>query len=235
MRLGLLASGRGSNAEAILESIRSGRLPMEPALLVCDRPGAGVIEVAQRFGVPLRLLPRADFPSRLAQQSTIRDALLGAAVDVVALAGFGAILLPLVVQPFEGRILNIHPSLLPAFAGLVAPEPQAAALRRGVTLAGCTVHLVTEEVDGGPILAQAAVPVLPDDTVETLSARILVEEHRLYPEVLGWFAEGRVRIVDGRVRLESSGSGLVDHGSRHADSGTRLSSSATRLGGDVPS
>jgi phosphoribosylglycinamide formyltransferase-1 len=229
----MLASGRGSNAEAILESIRSGRLPMEPALLVCDRPGAGVIEVAQRFGVPFSLLPRADFPSRLAQQSAIRDALLGYGVEVVALAGFGAVLLPIVVQPFAGRILNIHPSLLPAFAGLVAPEPQAAALRRGVTLAGCTVHLVTEEVDGGPILAQAAVPVLPDDSVETLAARILVEEHRLYPQVLGWFAEGRVRIVDGRLHLEDSGAGLVDHGTRFVGSGTRLRSSATRLEGDV--
>jgi phosphoribosylglycinamide formyltransferase-1 len=189
LRLGLLASGRGSNAEAILEAIRDGRLPMTAALLVCDRPGAAAIAVAGRHGVPISLLPRADFTSREAQQTAIRDALLEHGVDVVALAGFGAILLPLVLQPFRGRILNIHPSLLPAFAGLVAPEPQAAALRAGVAQSGCTVHLVTEDVDAGPILGQSSVPVLPDDSVETLSARILAEEHHLYPEVLRRFAE----------------------------------------------
>lgn len=189
MRLGLLASGRGSNAAAILEAIRDGRLPMTAALLVCDRPGAGAIAVALRYGVPVRLLPRTDFASREAQQTAIRDALVAHTVDVVALAGFGAILLPVVLLRFEGRILNIHPSLLPAFAGLVAPEPQAAALRAGVERSGCTVHLVTEDVDAGPILGQASVPVLPDDSVETLSARILAEEHRLYPEVLRRFAE----------------------------------------------
>ena len=123
----------------------------------------------------------------------------------MALAGFAAILEPVVVDAFEGRILNIHPSLLPAFAGTVAPEPQAAALRAGVKLAGCTVHVVTNEVDAGPIVAQAAVPVLPDDTVESLAARILVEEHRLYPAVLQWFAEGRVTIEDGIARVSPAG------------------------------
>jgi phosphoribosylglycinamide formyltransferase-1 len=191
VRLGLLASGRGTNAEAILSAIREGRLPMVPAVLVCDRPGAGAITVAERHGVPVSLLPRADFASREAQQAAIRNRLLDHAVDVVALAGFGAILLPVLLRPFEGRILNIHPSLLPAFAGLAAPEPQAAALRAGVEQSGCTVHLVTDDVDAGPILAQASVPVLPDDSVETLSARILAAEHRLYPEVLRRFAEDR--------------------------------------------
>jgi phosphoribosylglycinamide formyltransferase-1 len=127
----------------------------------------------------------------------MRDALVDAGVDFVALAGFAAILEPSVVDAFEDRILNIHPSLLPSFAGTVAPEPQAAALRAGVKVAGCTVHLVTNELDAGPIVAQAAVPVLPDDTVESLAARILAEEHRLYPQVLGWFAAGRVAITDG--------------------------------------
>jgi phosphoribosylglycinamide formyltransferase-1 len=118
-------------------------------------------------------------------------------VDLVALAGFAAVLDPVVVDAFAGRILNNHPSLLPSFAGSVAPEPQAAALRAGVKLAGCTVHVVTKELDAGPIVAQAAVPVLPDDTVETLAARILVEEHRHFPEVLQWFAQDRVTIRDG--------------------------------------
>lgn len=188
-RLALMASGRGSNVDAILEAIAEGRVAMDAAIVVCDRPGAGVLAVAQRHGVQVTLLPRGLFPSREAQQAAIRDTLLDQAVDVVALAGFGAILLPLLVRPFAGRILNIHPSLLPAFAGLMSPGPQAAALEAGVTEAGCTVHLVTEEVDAGPILGQATVPVLADDDVETLSARILAAEHRLYPEVLQRYAE----------------------------------------------
>jgi phosphoribosylglycinamide formyltransferase-1 len=196
MRLGLLASGRGSNAGAILDAIDDGRLDAQAAVLISDR-SAGAMGVAERHGVPTQLLERRDYPSRAAQQEAIRGALLEAGVDFVALAGFAAILGPIVVDAFEERILNIHPSLLPAFAGTVAPEPQAAALRAGVKLAGCTVHVVTNEVDAGPIVAQAAVPVLPDDTVGSLAARILIEEHRLYPEVLQWFAQGRVTIRDG--------------------------------------
>lgn len=196
MRLGLLASGRGSNADAILTAIAGGRLDAEAALLICDRT-ASALEVAERHGVPTRVMSRRDYPDRRAQQTAMRDALVDAGVDFVALAGFAAILEPSVVDAFEDRILNIHPSLLPSFAGTVAPEPQAAALRAGVKVAGCTVHLVTNELDAGPIVAQAAVPVLPDDTVESLAARILAEEHRLYPQVLGWFAAGRVAITDG--------------------------------------
>ena len=200
MRLGLLASGRGSNADAILRAISDGRLDAEAALLVCDRQ-AGAMAVAARHGVPARIMPRGDYADRVAQQTAMRDALLAAGVDFVALAGFAAILEPVMVDAFAGRILNIHPSLLPAFAGTVAPEPQAAALRAGVKLAGCTVHVVTAEIDAGPIVGQAAVPVLPDDTVESLAARILVEEHRLYPEVLQAFAAGRVTITDGIARV----------------------------------
>ena len=201
MRLGLLASGRGSNADSILTAIDEGRLEAEPALLICDRP-AGAMEVAARHAVPARVMPRRDYADRLAQQTAMRDALLQAGVDFVALAGFAAILEPVVVDAFEGRILNIHPSLLPAFAGTVAPQPQADALRAGVKLAGCTVHVVTNEVDAGPIVGQAAVPVLPDDSVESLAARILAEEHRLYPQVLQWFAQGRVSLEGGIARVE---------------------------------
>jgi phosphoribosylglycinamide formyltransferase-1 len=200
MRLGLLASGRGSNADAILTAIAAGRLDATAALLICDRP-AGALDMAERHGVPARLMPRRDYPDGFAHQSAIRDALLEVGADFVALAGFAAILEPVVIDAFEGRILNIHPSLLPSFAGSVAPGPQAAALRAGVKLAGCTVHVVTREVDAGPIVAQAAVRVLPDDTVESLAARILVAEHRLYPQVLSWFAEGRVTITAGVARV----------------------------------
>lgn len=204
MRLGLLASGRGSNADAILGAIADRRLDAEAVLLICDRP-AGALAVAERHGVPALLMPRPDYPDRVAQQTAMRDALLEASVDLVALAGFAAILEPVVVDAFEGRILNIHPSLLPSFAGTVAPGPQAAALRAGVKVAGCTVHVVTAELDAGPIVGQAAVPVLADDTVASLAARILVEEHRLYPEVVGWFAEGRVTIADGIARVSPKG------------------------------
>ena len=203
MRLGLLASGRGSNADAILTAIADGRLRAKAALLICDRP-AEAMGVAERHGVPARTMARSQYPDRATQQTAMRDALLEAGVDLVALAGFAAILEPVVVDAFEGRILNIHPSLLPSFAGTVAPQPQADALAAGVKLAGCTVHVVTTEVDAGPIVGQAAVPVLPDDTVESLAARILVEEHRLYPQVLGWFAEGRVTIEGGRAIVRES-------------------------------
>jgi len=200
MRIGLLASGRGSNADAILSAIAEGRLDAQAAVLICDR-AAEAVSVAQRHGVPARLMLRRDYPDRVAQQTAMRDALLAADVDLVALAGFAAILEPVMVDAFEGRILNIHPSLLPSFAGSVAPGPQAAALRAGVKLAGCTVHVVTAEVDAGPIVGQAAVPVLLDDTVESLAARILAEEHRLYPQVLQWFVEGRVTISHGIARV----------------------------------
>ncbi len=204
MRIGFLASGRGSNVEAILQAIDQGRLEAQAALLICDRPAAAS-DVADRHGLPARLCQRCDYPSRDAHQEAIRYALLEAGVDVVVLAGFAAILAPAVVDAFTGRILNIHPSLLPAFAGTLAPEPQAAALRAGVKLSGCTVHVVTNELDAGPIVAQAAVPVLPDDTVETLVARILVEEHRLYPAVLQWFAKGSVAIRDGIATVSQQG------------------------------
>ena len=207
MRLGLLASGRGSNARAILEAIEAGELGAEAALLVCDRHDAAVVDVAADFGVPVEFTVRDTYPDRLAQQSAIRDALLAARVDIVALAGFAAILDPVVVDAFEERILNIHPSLLPSFAGTVAPEPQAAALRAGVKLAGCTVHVGTAQVDAGPIVGQAAVPVRPGDTVDSLAARILVEEHRLYPQVLQAFAGGRVTITDGIATIDP-GTGL---------------------------
>jgi phosphoribosylglycinamide formyltransferase-1 len=204
MRLGLLASGRGSNARAILGAIDVGELDAEAVLLVCDRQEAAVVDVAADYGIPVDLIVRVMYPDRATQQAAIRDALLAARVDLVALAGFTAILDPVVVDAYAGRILNIHPSLLPSFAGTVAPEPQAAALRAGVKLAGCTVHVVTNDVDAGPIVAQAAVPVLADDTVEALAARILVEEHRLYPAVLSCFADGRVTIDGGIAQVREA-------------------------------
>jgi phosphoribosylglycinamide formyltransferase-1 len=202
MRLGVLASGRGTNASAIFEAIRDGRLDLEAAVLVCDRADAPALDIAAAFDVPTVLVDRGRHAHRSERQAAILAALTGAGVDLVALAGFAAVLDDAVVDAFEERMLNMHPSLLPAFAGSVSPGPQAAALAAGVSLAGCTVHLVTAEVDAGPIVAQAAVPVRPDDSVETLGARILAQEHRLFPLVLQWFAEGRVHVRDGIARLE---------------------------------
>ena len=197
-----MASGRGSNARAIMEAVREGRLRAEVPVMVCNRAGAKVLDVAREFGVPAHLIVRRDFPTRTAQQRLMLDVLQEAQVDIVALSGFSTIFRPFFLAAFPGRILNIHPSLLPAFGGTMAPQPQADALAAGVKLSGCTVHLVTENLDSGPIVAQAAVCVHPDDTVDTLAARILEQEHRIYPEVLQWFAEGRVRVVDGIARVD---------------------------------
>jgi phosphoribosylglycinamide formyltransferase-1 len=191
MRLALLASGRGSNVAAILEAIADGRLLATAVLLVCDRPGAPVVHIATHGGVPVAIVPRSEQRTRAEWDQAILAELLAVDPDVIALAGFGAILGPAVVDAFDGRIVNIHPSLLPAFAGLVAPGPQAAALAAGVRVSGCTVHVVTADVDAGPILGQAEVPVLPGDSVDTLSDRILAAEHRLYPEVLARLARSR--------------------------------------------
>lgn len=197
-----MASGRGSNARAILEAVRDGRLRAEVPALVCNRAGAGVLDLVGEFDVPAHLIVRRDFPTRTAQQRRMLEVLQDARVDTIALAGFSAIFRPFFLEAFPHRILNIHPSLLPAFGGTMAPRPQADALAAGVKLSGCTVHLVTEDLDSGPIVAQGAVCVHPDDTVDTLSARILEQEHRIYPKVLQWFADGRVRVVDGIARVD---------------------------------
>jgi phosphoribosylglycinamide formyltransferase-1 len=179
-RLGILLSGRGSNFEAIARSIREGRLNAEIAVVVSNEPAARGLEVARELGLPAislasRGIPREDYDRALI------DVLRKHEVDLVCLAGYMRLLSPVFVDAFRGRILNIHPSLLPAFPGLHA---QRQALDHGVKITGCTVHLVDEGLDSGPILLQAAVPVEPDDTEESLSARILREEHRLYPEAI---------------------------------------------------
>ena len=202
MRLGIMASGRGSNARAILEAVRDGRLCAEVPALVCNRAEAGVLNVAREFDVPAHLVVRSDYPTRTAQQRRMLEVLQDARVDTIALAGFSSIFRPFFLEAFPHRILNIHPSLLPAFGGTMAPRPQADALAAGVKLSGCSVHLVTEDLDSGPIVAQAAVCVHPDDTVDTLAARILEQEHRIYPEVLQWFADGRVHVLDGIARVD---------------------------------
>jgi phosphoribosylglycinamide formyltransferase 1 len=200
-RIAVLASGRGSNLQALIDAVEHGDLCAQIALVICNHAGAPALERATTHGIPARLMPRPAYPSREAQQAAILEALQEAQVALVVLAGFDRILDAAIVRAFPQRIVNIHPSLLPAFAGGMAPRPQADALEYGVKVSGCTAHLVTEEIDAGPILAQAAVPVLEDDTAETLSARILEQEHRLLPLVVGLLLADKVRVAGRRAHI----------------------------------
>lgn len=197
-RLGVLISGRGSNLEAIADQIDAGTLDAEIALVISSRPDALGLQTARRRGlktasVPSRGLDREVYDRLLLQE--LRDA----KVDFVCLAGFMRLLSATFIRQFPNRILNIHPSLLPAFAGL---DAQHQALEHGVKITGCTVHFVDEELDAGPIVIQAAVPVLAGDDVPTLSARILREEHRIYAEALRIVLSGHFRIEGRRVIVE---------------------------------
>ena len=195
--LGVLASGRGSNLQAILDATVAPGFPARVAVVVSDHEGAQALGRARARGVPAVWLNPKDFGDRAAYDVALAGVLEAHGVGLVCLAGFMRILGPAFVRAWAGRILNVHPALLPAFPGLAA---QRQALAYGVRLAGATVHFVDEGVDTGPIVLQASVPVHPDDTEESLSARILVEEHRLYPEAIRLFAERRLAIV-GRLVL----------------------------------
>jgi phosphoribosylglycinamide formyltransferase 1 len=201
LRVAVLASGRGSNFEAIARAVVSDRMPARVVCLISDRPDAPVLQLARARGVePLCIDPR-QHPGRDAHEKHVIAALEERAVGLVCLAGYMRLLSSAFVRHFEGRLLNIHPALLPAFPGLHA---QRQALEYGVRIAGATVHFVDEGIDTGPIVLQASVPVMPDDTEETLSARILAEEHRLYPEAIRLFAEGRLRLEGRRVRIREN-------------------------------
>ena len=196
--LGVLASGRGSNLQAILEACARPGFPARVVVVVADRERAPALEHARQHRVPAIWLNPKDFGDRAAYDEALRRLLDEHRVGLVCLAGFMRILTPGLVRAYAGRIVNVHPSLLPAFPGLAA---QRQALEHGVRVAGATVHFVDEGVDTGPIILQASVPVHPDDTEETLSARILLEEHRLYPEAIRLFAEGRLTIAWRKVLI----------------------------------
>ena len=196
--LGVLASGRGSNLQAILEACARPGFPARVVVVVADRERAPALEHARQHRVPAIWLNPKDFGDRAAYDEALRRLLDEHRVGLVCLAGFMRILTPGLVRAYAGRIVNVHPSLLPAFPGLAA---QSQALEHGVRVAGATVHFVDEGVDTGPIILQASVPVHPDDTEETLSARILLEEHRLYPEAIRLFAEGRLTIAWRKVLI----------------------------------
>jgi phosphoribosylglycinamide formyltransferase-1 len=201
LRVAVLASGRGSNLQSIVDATAHPEFPAEVVLVVSDRDGAPALDRARRHGIAAIVVSPAAYPHREGYDAALQALLEEHGVDLVCLAGFMRILGSAFVRAFAGRILNIHPSLLPAFPGLAA---QRQALEYGVKIAGATVHLVDEGVVSGPIVLQAGVPVLPGDTEESLSARILAEEHRLYPEAIRLFAGGRLRIVGRRVLEEST-------------------------------
>lgn len=193
-RIGVLISGRGSNLQAIIDAVASGRLDAELAVVISNKPDAPGLERAARAGVETLVMRHTDYPSREAFDLAMVSELRRRSVGLVCLAGFMRLLSAAFVEAFPNRVLNIHPSLLPAFPGL---DAQRQAWVHGVAVSGATVHIVTPELDDGPIVRQATVPVEPGDTPETLAARILIEEHRIYPEAIaavlagGWRIEGR--------------------------------------------
>lgn len=201
-RIAVLLSGRGSNFDALAESVAAGRIPhAEIALVLSNREGAPGIEKARARGLATRVIPSKGL-EREAYDRLVVAALEEARTDLVCLAGFMRLLSPYFVERFRGRILNIHPSLLPAFPGL---EAQRQALEHGVRFSGCTVHFVDENLDAGPIVLQAVVPIRDEDTAETLAARILDEEHRIYSEAVRIVLEGRYRIEGRRLIRDAAG------------------------------
>jgi phosphoribosylglycinamide formyltransferase-1 len=196
----ILISGRGSNMQAIVEQAASGELPVDIRAVISNRPDAAGLATAQAAGIHTETLDHRAFDGRDAYDSALQAAIDRHAPALVVLAGFMRILTPAFVQHYQGRLLNIHPSLLPAFRGL---DTHVRALEAGAREHGASVHFVTEELDGGPVIAQIAVPVHPGDTAEDLATRVLEAEHRLYPTVIGWFASGRLRWNGGSVLLDN--------------------------------
>jgi phosphoribosylglycinamide formyltransferase-1 len=198
-RIAVLISGRGSNLQSIIDAIAAGELDATIAVVISSRAGAPGLERARAAGIETRHLSPRDYPDRHAYDGAIVEVLRDRGVSLVCLAGFMRLVGAPLLDAFPERILNIHPSLLPAFPGL---EAQRQALDYGVQVTGATVHLVTSELDGGPIVLQAAVPVLPDDTVDTLAARVLVQEHRIYPAAIRTVLTERWRLVGRRFVVE---------------------------------
>jgi phosphoribosylglycinamide formyltransferase-1 len=196
VRTAVLISGRGSNLASLIEAARAPDYPAEIVLVISNKADAGGLAIAAQAEIPTKIIPHNQFTTREEFDAAIDATLREADIALVCEAGFMRIHSAWFVKRWEGRILNIHPSLLPAFPGIRVHEQ---ALAAGVAVSGCTVHFLTAELDSGPIIAQAAVPVLPDDTPETLAARVLEREHKLYPEALKLAAEGRVKLENGRA------------------------------------
>lgn len=195
MRMAVFASGSGSNFQALAEAIRNNGIPASIELLVCDKPSAYVIERARTLGIDTYVFRPKDYPSREAYETDIVAELRSRGIGLIVLAGYMRLITPVLVEPFYGRMINIHPALLPAFPGVNSVKQ---ALDYGVKVTGVTVHYVDGGMDTGPIIAQRAVEVLPGDTEQTLSDRVHAVEHQLLPETVRWIAEGRVTL-NGRT------------------------------------
>lgn len=215
IRIGVLASGSGSNLQALLDAARDGRIYGQVAAVVCNVPGARALERARVAGVPAELLPSKGVADREAYDREVVARLAAHGVDLVCLAGWMRIVTPAFLSAFGPtaatrgcpRVMNVHPALLPSFPGLHA---QRQALEYGVRFSGCTVHFVDAGTDTGPVIVQAAVPVLPGDDEAALAARILVEEHRVYPLAVQWFAEGRLEVHGRRVAVRDAAAPTMD-------------------------
>jgi phosphoribosylglycinamide formyltransferase-1 len=210
LRLGVLASGRGSNLQAIIDAIESGLVQAHVAVVISNKKDAQALERARTHGVTGVFLDPTPYAGRLdkreAYDRAVLDILRKHEVDLVLLAGYMKIVTPVLIDAYRYRMMNIHPSLLPSFPGL---DAQKQTLEWGAKVAGCTVHFVTEGVDEGPIILQATVPVLEDDSPETLATRILVEEHVIYPRAVQLYADGRLLVEGRRVRIADGPAGCV--------------------------
>ncbi|HHU31421.1 MAG: phosphoribosylglycinamide formyltransferase [Zhaonellaceae bacterium] len=196
LKVGVLASGRGSNLEALLKQCANKKIAAQVVVVISDKAEAKALAKADEYNVPAFFIDPKVYSSKTEYNRALISKLKNFKVDLVVLAGYMRILDPLFIEAFPGKVINIHPSLLPAFPGLNA---QGQALTGGVKYSGCTVHFVDEGMDTGPIIAQAVVPVLPEDTVEVLAQRILAEEHILLPKVVNWIAQGRVKLKGRQV------------------------------------
>ena len=199
--IGVLISGGGTNLQAIIDAIESGKLDARIEIVLSNRADAYGLVRAKNHGLATEVLDHKQFPSREAFDQAVVEILRGRGVELVVLAGFMRPLSPVLVKAFSNRIMNIHPALLPSFPGL---HVQKRALEHGVRFSGCTVHFVNEECDEGPIIIQAVVPVLQADTEESLAARILEQEHRIYPRAIQLYGEGRLRVEGRRVLVEDA-------------------------------
>jgi len=196
--IGVLASGSGSNLQSIIDHIEQDRLDASIRVVISNNPDAYAVTRAQKHGIPFVIIRHQEFPDRAAFDRKMADTLVSYGVELVVMAGFMRVLSPLFLKTFPQRVINIHPALLPSFPGL---HGQGQAFEYGVKFSGCTVHFADDGVDSGPIIIQAVVPVLETDTEDTLAERILREEHRIYPQAIQFYAEGRIDIHNRQVRI----------------------------------
>lgn len=206
MRIGVLVSGRGSNLQAIIDNVEAGKLKADISLVISDNPEAKAVERCKKHGIPFSIIERKNFSAKREFEERMVKELKDKGVELVVLAGFMKILSSYFVSNFPLRIINIHPSVLPSFKGL---DAQGQAVKYGVLFSGCTVHFVDETVDGGPIIAQAVVPVFPGESSESLAKRILAYEHRILPQVIQWISEGRVYVNGREVKVKGATYGTL--------------------------